>query len=589
MQKQVVRFIEKFKDVFQRFLPALLCAYAAALILPMEFEDNFHNNLQLKITLILIFGLLVFTLTQLLCEHKGRKFRYLGHTLAILFLIVYYLTLIPKEFEESGLSWLVTYASLYLAGLSALLWFSFGLRSAENPLDFWYFAKQVMLNFLLATLFAAILFGGLIAAAFALDSLFGIELPDQTIFRFWSFTALVFAPTMFLAQFPKPEKRERNPGNHTPGNNDSGNRFIKIITLYVLTPLSLIYFLILFSYTGKIIALWQWPSNQVAWWIIGFLIVSLLTYLFWQPFLTSQTRRYLWIFWILFLLQTGILFYAAYQRIALYSWTEPRYMLVLLTLWLTGLGLYFLLIKQASIKMIFISFSILLPLSQLGPWSMGAVSKSAQTKRLQELLIRYDVAEKYAEQKPIKMLQDERTQLRSILHYLEKTHGKTALLTAIPFSIEETQYSDIISEFNIIKKDDQSTPKRYHLEAKKDTPRDIKGYDYLVSDLCMRDYCFEQSLEDTGFYIQKTPNSMVLSLYQKDVLLDSFDLEPVLEQLVRNQIKKLEYSNLAPETLSWRYQGNNLDIKIFFLQIDYYKMEKGPSINARFDLLLKQK
>ena len=89
-----------------------------------------------------------------------------------------------------------------------------------------------------------------------------------------------------------------------------------------------------------------------------------------------------WI-WLTVFFQTLLLFVAIGIRIEEYSWTENRYMVLLLGVWLTCISLYFLLFKEAKIKWIFISLSVLIGISQVGPLSAYTVSKSAQTHRLQ--------------------------------------------------------------------------------------------------------------------------------------------------------------------------------------------------------------
>ena len=56
------------------------------------------------------------------------------------------------------------------------------------------------------------------------------------------------------------------------------------------------------------------------------------------------------------------------------AWTENRYMVLLLGIWLAGISLYFLLFKDAKIKWIFISLSVFIAVSQVGPLSAYAVA-----------------------------------------------------------------------------------------------------------------------------------------------------------------------------------------------------------------------
>ena len=155
---------------------------------------------------------------------------------------------------------------------------------------------------------------------------------------------------------------------------------------YILTALFILYFIIIYAYTGKMIVLSEYPNGVISLNIIAFSIVAILTYIFWTPFWNEKNEKYKKVIWIAILLQTLLLAVALYLRVEPYGWTFGRVIIASLGLWLFILSLYALVKKKISYQVMFISIPLLLIFNLL---FASNISKISQQNRLGELLANY--------------------------------------------------------------------------------------------------------------------------------------------------------------------------------------------------------
>src|SRR5690606_6036994 len=69
-----------------------------------------------------------------------------------------------------------------------------------------------------------------------------------------------------------------------------------------------------------------------------------------------------------------------------YGFTEKRYILMALTVWLAAITVYFLYFRKDDIRLIPVSLALLALASTFGPQSATAISRHSQQQRLAELL-----------------------------------------------------------------------------------------------------------------------------------------------------------------------------------------------------------
>ncbi|QEK52551.1 DUF4153 domain-containing protein [Pedobacter aquae] len=230
-----------------------------------------------------------------------------------------------------------------------------------------------------------------------------------------------------------------------------------------INPLASIYLLILLAYEGKILVEWHLPNGFVSILILGYAVFGMLSLLLVHPLRNLEENKWIKLFsksFYLFLIPLIVLLVlAVYTRVSDYGITESRYVLIVLTLWLGFITLYFLIKGQEQIRMIPISLCVIAIIISFGPWGLQSISRNSQQKRLSTLLTAK--ADKERDQ-----------EIRNIVDYLHDYHGIMALQ---PFT--KASLSDIKTFFkNKNKKDSLNQYQSYQTkENTKDSVLKLLG------------------------------------------------------------------------------------------------------------------
>lgn len=300
-------------------------------------------------------------------------------------LIFYYMLPADKLFD---LQWKSTYVILGVILFLHLFISYIPYIKHDSVKDFWIYNKDILLKFLETSFFAAAIFVGLLLALVALDNLFGVDFEDKTFMRLFSFCGVLFHPLYFLSQFPQ---------HYIDNDQQRPAKSYLIFCKYIMLPIVGLYFLILYAYAGKITLAWNLPKGWISQLILWFSVVGILAYLLNyyndqyddSPLIKWFKKGY---FFILFPMM-GLVYLALYVRWNDYGFTEPRYILMMLGIWLTILCLYFMISRKDDIRFIPISLSIMTLLSVMGPWSIHPVSINSQTSQLNNLLEKVSIIE----------------------------------------------------------------------------------------------------------------------------------------------------------------------------------------------------
>jgi len=415
--------IRRSKETASRFPLALLASFVVTFISIYLVETEPHKlegkDLVLaRIALSASLAVFVFTAIRLWTEQLPRIRQRIWMFLGMAGIVAYFF-LLPDNSEDFGAT-IVSFRHIFLSVLFLVgfLWAPFARTSIDNR-DYWEYAKHIFFAMVMTFLFTIIVIVGINGALFAVEKLFDIAIKGKRYFEVDIFIVGVFSVGYFLSQIPVDPLASRF-ATEPP-------RVERFFTKWLLTGLSGLYFVILYAYTAKVLFTMNWPKGILAWLIVIFSTVAILTYLFWTHFSDAERGGWRRWIWLAVLLQTGMLFVAIGMRIAEYSWTESRYMIFVLGVWLTGISLYFLLIKRAQLKWIFVSLSVLIAVTQFGPWSAYDVSKNAQMQRLRhhlEALKSYPRAEKA----PIKL----RYEISDGIDYLHRRYKGEALRNIFP-------------------------------------------------------------------------------------------------------------------------------------------------------------
>jgi hypothetical protein len=337
----------------------------------------------------------------------------------VVLLALYYL-LLPEDITSPQYH-MVRFVLLFIGLHFLVAWLPFtGSKQMET---FWEFNKSLFLRFLIAALYSAVLYIGIVIAMLAVDHLFGWEIHDDRYFQLWIVMAGIVNTWLFLAGIPRLATETGTMPEYPTG--------LKIFSQYVLLPLALLYFVILISFELKIIITWNWPRGWVSHLVLWYSCVGILVLLLLHPLRERAGTRWIqayikWFFYAMIPLVT-MLFLSIFRRMSDYGVTINRYLVLVMAIGLAVVMLYFIFSRIKDIRAIPMVICFLAFLSAYGPWSAFAISEASQQGRLAAMISAFDSdidepeMEESSESGPYY-----ESGLESTIAYLDEWHGVDA-------------------------------------------------------------------------------------------------------------------------------------------------------------------
>jgi len=254
-------------------------------------------------------------------------------------------------------------------------------KGKESILAFWQYNRALLFALVLTWIWVGALQAGISIALMSIDFLFELNIDGERYAELWVVLVGTFAPLFFLNRLPK-----------KPQQHDTALAYpkeVRLFSQFVLVPLVSVYFLILYAYTIRILMLSEWPEGQLAYMILGFSFLGVLTYLALYPLRSTVN----WIkiagtvLFAAMIPQVGMLFWALWFRISQYGITENRYFVFIFGCWLVAMSVYFLVSKWKDIRIIPVTIFLIAFLTSFGPWGAFSVSERSQIHRLEGLLV----------------------------------------------------------------------------------------------------------------------------------------------------------------------------------------------------------
>ena len=354
-------------------------------------------------------------------RYKNILVRNAINLLSIILLVIYCLTL-PDKFES------VHFFKIIAIGISFILSiFVIAFFRKENDTPFWEFSKTIVIQSLIAGLFSQVLFAGIGLAILSLKELFKVHIDEKIYANLAVICYSYFGPIFLLANLTQETEM------HKPELNF--NKFFKILGLYIFLPILASYTLILYVYLAQIIVKWELPNGWVSMLVSvlglgGFLTMHILYPLRAEAEnkLVNTLSKYFPVILLplLVLMSVGIS-----RRFNDYGITINRLYVILLNVWLYGICTYLFLTKSRHLKWIVISFTMVLLLSSIGPWSVFNSTKRSMIKEIGQTLTNSNLLKNgklVADSAKINKL-DSTTlaRLSEKINYTRKTFGKQSL------------------------------------------------------------------------------------------------------------------------------------------------------------------
>ncbi|KMQ59789.1 ABC transporter permease [Chryseobacterium sp. BLS98] len=381
MKTKFREIVGKAQDVLLRYpmvlLMSLLASIGAICMLEKEYDKEAFFTYS-KFMICCGLGISLMFALKILSQRIGK--RLLLEVLGTALLVGFYFILPEnrKDFNEVQ-GFIIAIAFLLFHLLVSFIAF----LEKNKELSFWQYNKNLFVNIFLTAVFTGVLTGGVELAILAIDKLFDFNFHDKLYLDTFYVLAIFGSSFIFLLFNETGLSYLEKDGTYPV--------VLKFFTQFVLIPLLFIYLIILYFYSFKIIINWELPRGWVSYLILAYSVVGILALLLVYPLKEEKAKSWVKIFSKLFYYTIipllVLLFTAIFTRILEYGYTEPRYFVLLLALWLLSVVVYFVFSRKASIKFIPVSLFIFGIFSLIFPYfNAFSVAKRSQKNQLITLL-----------------------------------------------------------------------------------------------------------------------------------------------------------------------------------------------------------
>jgi hypothetical protein len=380
--------------------------------------DDFNKHVAIyKIIYCAYLGMLLSLSVALYAERRkfSLTYKWIGALAAVVLAAGYYFSL-PNQWDDFNFRQI----ALLIIGLHLLIAIAPFLSKGEVN-GFWQYNKSLFLRILAAALYSSVFFIGLSLALLAVEKLFSVDIHSKWYEDLGVIVFRLFNSLFFFAGIPEKIESLYEKKDYPKG--------LKIFTQYVLIPLIIVYFAILYAYVFRIIVSGKWPYGWVSYLVLAFAIAGIFSLLLIYPIRKETQNKWMLIFTRIFYFALCplilMLFIAILRRINAYGITAERYFVFVLACWLTLITLYFIFSADKNIKIIPITLCILAFGISFGPWGAFSVSGRSQTRRLMEIVRMNGMIN--ADQKIVpasaSLHKGDAKQIRSIIEYLIDENG----------------------------------------------------------------------------------------------------------------------------------------------------------------------
>ncbi|MET3036719.1 DUF4153 domain-containing protein [Chryseobacterium sp. NRRL B-14859] len=389
MKTKFQETLSRANEVIFRYPLILVMALLASAGMVCMIENNNEPGLFIvysKFTISACLGISLMFALKMLSQRIGRELALQLSGTAFLVGFYCFLPDTRNDFTE-----VYRYIIAITALLTHLLVSFIPFIRKDKELSFWQYNKNLFVNIFLTAIFTGVLTGGVELAILAIDKLFDFHFNDK-VYTYTFFSLAIFGSSFIFLLFndkglPSLEKEGAYP------------IVLKFFTQFILIPLLIIYVIILYVYACKILIHWELPRGWVSYLILAYSIVGILALLLVYPLKEENSKSWVRIFSKAFYYTIvpliALLFTAIFTRILEYGYTEPRYFVLLLAIWLLNIVIYFIFNKKGSIKFIPVSLFMFGAFALIFPYlNAFSVAKRSQKNELLDLLDKQQLLDK---------------------------------------------------------------------------------------------------------------------------------------------------------------------------------------------------
>lgn len=516
LESKIKAGVTELSKSLQRFpLTAILSLILLVLMITYN-ELNMRGDFDQQLSLmrfIKIAGL--GTILSVSLKHLAESFFPKKNSLVLMVPVLFVLLLIYYIFYTRRITMIddIRFAATLFFSL-VLVFYTSKLKDQQH---YEVYVIKVFNGAFMTALYSGVLYFGISAIIFTINALFDAEIESKYYFYSFLIVTLIFGVLMLLSKLPA--KDEEFEGYvYSKG--------LKVLLLYIVIPLISIYTVILYVYFAKILITQTWPRGIVSNLVLWYAVLCAAVIFFLTPILEEKPIAKLFRVWFprLLIPILAMMFVSIGKRINQYGFTENRYYVVLLGIWILLVMIYF--VFSRTLKNIFLplSLSLFVFISVYGPLSAFNVSSMSQNIRLTALLEKNNMISNGLVIPSATVSKTDKENISSIVYFFDYRD-----LTKIKYLDDDFKMTDFEKTFGFSATENYFPSQEYvYLYAQQgNTSIDIKGYDYnltLTSD--------NQSIK-----INET-TTITYDISKKSIIVKSGD-EVLLEADITDQLQSL--------------------------------------------------
>lgn len=470
LESKIKASVTELSKSLQRFPLTAIFSFILLVLMITYNELNMRGDYDQQVSLmrfIKIAGL--GTILSVSLKHLAESFFPKKNSLILMIPVLFVLLLIFYIFYTKRITMIddIRFAATLFFSLVLVFYTS----KLKNQKHYEVYVIKVFNGAFMTALYSGVLYFGISAIIFTINALFDAEIESKYYFYSFLIVTLIFGVLMLLSKLPV--KDEDFEGYvYSKG--------LKVLLLYIVIPLISIYTVILYVYFAKILITQTWPRGIVSNLVLWYAVLCAAVIFFLTPILEEKPIAKLFRVWFprLLIPILAMMFVSIGKRINQYGFTENRYYVVLLGIWILLVMIYFVLSKTLRNIFLPLSLSLFVFISVYGPLSAFNISSMSQNSRLTALLEKNNMIQDGLVIPSATVSKTDKENISSIAYFFDYRD-----LTKIKYLDDDFKMTDFEKTFGFSATENYFPSQEYvYLYAQQgNTSIDIKGYDYSLT------------------------------------------------------------------------------------------------------------